>query len=138
MTHQRQTIREKVVQLLSGAAIVTGGVFGARDLPVAEGDLPLIVVRTNDETSEPADMSSRVLLRKLEITIELKASNPDDSLVAGDVDAYAEAIESALSEPTLGGVVDDSNLKSTVFAKTSDGEVPIGLLTMKYEATYFA
>lgn len=140
MTHQRTTIRSAVIQLLANAGIVgTGKVFDQRSLAILDSDLPVIVVETLPEQSAYRDLTTGVLDRTLDVTVELLASNVDDSLVADTVDGYAAQIEAALSADSgWGGNVYEQHLTSTELEKDSHGQIPVGRLKLKYQAKYFA
>lgn len=140
MTHQRTTIRSAVKAILDAASIVAAGkVYDQRSLAVLDSDLPVIVVETLPETSAYRDLTTGVLDRSLDVTVEMIASNTDDALVADTVDTFAAQIESALAaDPTWGGNVYEQHLTSTDLEKDSHGQVPVGRLKLKYQAKYFA
>lgn len=140
MTHQRKTIRDEVVALLSaGNAIVpAGNVHKNRDQPLTVADLPAIVVYTLPEQSRSLDSTSTTLLRTLEVNVELHAAVKPDESTDDAIDAYCDQIEAALkADQSWGGTVTASDLKSTEWTKDDQGgEAPIGTLRLKYIATY--
>lgn len=140
MTHQRKTIRDAVVSILNTATIVASGkVYSNRELSSEVADLPTLNVFTLPEQSSPRDMTTKILKRQLDVTIELQATGTTDALTDDVIDGYADQIESALkADQTWSGTVVQSDLKSSEWTRDDKGgEASIGILRLKYQAVYF-
>jgi len=134
MAHIRETIRETIVNTLSGLTTTGNKVYSNRVDPYLS--LPSLNVLTQMDTVryDMCDMST-IQVRELRLVIEGRAdaaTTPDDGLdiITNEVQ---EAIE-ASSE--LASLVFDITLESTSFSFTSDGQQPIGLAEMQYSLLY--
>lgn len=140
MTHQRQIIRDAVISLLEGAAIVSGGrVYSNRNLAVDATNLPAITVYTLPEESVTFEDGVSKLQRTLQVNIELMASSKDAELTDDVIDGFADQIEGALkADQSWNGSVMESNLIGTDWVKDDrGGDASIGTLHMRYSALYF-
>jgi|SRR6185312_12928424 len=139
MTHARTNLRNAVIAALIGSDVAGSRVYSNRSNVVDEASLPAINVVTLPETSTQRDLNSSAYMRKLTLNIELKASDVNDVLVADVVDNFAETIEAAMAaDPTFAGMATNVALTGTNFTKEIAGDIPIGVLTLNYQATYFA
>lgn len=141
MTHKRKTIRDNVVAQLVAASItgVGSSVSGNRLTPIEDSDLPVIVVYTKSEESEPmtADNSTSRMRRELDLIVEAVALNTDGDALDDTLDALSESIESAMSgDRYFTAAAVDSWLQSTEIETETDGEVPIGKLRLNYLVKY--
>jgi hypothetical protein len=136
MTHIRQQIREKVVATLAGMPQTDGRVFKSRNYSLEERELPGICVYTLNETGSPLDMGTAIR-RKLDVAIEIYVRNADDA--DDTIDGICADVEKALAaDTTLGDLTKDMLYKSLAVGHTVQGERPVYVARLSYEAEYVA
>ena len=137
MAHLRQQIRERVATTVTGLTTTGARVYQSRVYPMADANLPGLLVYSTSESSEPDVMTSgnRTLFRELEIVIEGYAkatSNLDDTL-----DLISDEIETAIAaDRTVNSLARDATLASTAITLIGEGEKPLGVVTLTYRVTY--
>ena len=137
MAHLRQQIRERVATTVTGLTTTGSRVYQSRVYPLADANLPGLLVYSTSESSEPDVMTSgnRTLFRELEIVIEGYAkatSNLDDTL-----DTITDEIETAMAaDRTVNSLARDATLASTAITLIGEGEKPVGVVTLTYRVTY--
>ena len=123
MAHVRQTIREAVVDILTGLDTTGQNVFATRIAPVAEAQLPALCIYTLSETSEVHSMGTgRALYRELSLIVEGVAKvneTLDDTL--DDIAAEVETAIGADGTLDVEGVY-DTTLAATQIAIRGAGE----------------
>jgi hypothetical protein len=128
MSHVRTQIRDAAVAAL---APVAATVSVSRVYPVADGELPALLVSTNGEQITGGLMGAYA--RSMDLVVECVVKGVD---VDSDLNALAAAVEAILNHDRLGGLC--KPLEPTSFDVTLDtGAVPIGRLRMNYVATYY-
>lgn len=137
MAHLRQQIREYIGGTLVSGLTTTGTrVYQSRLYPMADDNLPGLLVYTTTEESEPDVMgSTRNIDRAMNLVIEgfaKTATNLDDKL-----DTIADEVETAMAgSPTINSLAKNSWLASTEIALMGEGETPVGVITMNYSVIY--
>lgn len=134
MTHKRQRIRDAVVATLAAIPGWEGRVHANRARPTEQKELPVALVYSLSEDSEPISMS-RTLMRRLTLAIELRTS----VLLALDnaVDDFAEAAEKAMAaDPRMGRRAINSTLVSTTIGLDGEGESRQAVATLTYTIQY--
>lgn len=134
MAHVRQQIREYFGTTLTGLTTTGTRVHESRVYPLES--LPALVIYTKSETSEPVVIgSARELLRELEVVVEGYAkatTNFDDT-----IDTICKEVEEAIAaDPTLNNVAKDAFISSTEIDFNSEGEKPLGFVTMTFTVQY--
>ena len=134
--HIRQQIRERAGTVLTGLTTTGSNVFETRIYPLENTNLPALVIYTKSETSEPVVIgSARELLRELEVVVEGYAkatTNFDDT-----IDTICKEVEEAIAaDPTLNSVAKDAFISSTEIDFNSEGEKPLGFVTMTFTVQY--
>lgn len=131
MSHVRTQIRQAATAALAGIATV----HASRVHPLAESDLPALLVYTSTESIEAELAAFGTLERRLELVIEAVAqatSNLDTTL-----DDLLASVETALGAvPTLGGaaiVVVPTSIEVTI---SQEGAQPIGRARLTYAVLY--
>lgn len=71
--------------------------------------------------------------REMDVNVNIYSKSDKD--VSARLDGYAEQVEPAISY-TLGGLVTNCQLMNIEQGITSEGEKPIGILTMTYRVKY--
>lgn len=135
--HVRRQIRDAVLAKLLNLATTGVNVFGDRVYPLADEELPALMIKTESESSQPnALMASRLMQRDLTINVSayVKAvSNLDNTL-----DQICKEVEIALAADTsLGGLTKDLYLTATNMTLDGSGEKPRGLTEMLFTASYY-
>lgn len=137
--HVRQQIRSAIITQVTGLTTTSLNVFEHRVYPLAEDDLPAIVVSTTSEGSSMATIGGMgtvaSLQRNLAISVEGYVKATSD--VAQTLDTIAEEIEVALGDDeTLGGLVESIELSGTTIEITAEGDQPVGVVKMDYDVVY--
>jgi hypothetical protein len=131
----RQQLRERAGTTVSGLATTGTRVYQGRVYPLAQAQLPCLLVYTNSEEVEHATLTPpRKQFRRLELVIEGKArgDNLEDTL-----DTIAKEVEAALyADRTLNSLARDSVLKSSDIDLSSQGDQPHGSVRLTYEVFY--
>jgi hypothetical protein len=146
MTHVRQQIRERVVEVLKGGHSAAGeNVYAHRVHPIpsekvpgSRAPLPAIGVLTTDEQSSLAaydpDLSGKRYNRTIEISLDLYAIGDDSD---DQVDALAVDVERLMEvDDTLGGFVRNLVLTASRDVYSGEGERIAGRKRLTYQATY--
>ena len=137
--HVRQQIRSAIITQVTGLTTTGINVFEHRVYPLAEDDLPAIVVSTTSEGASMATIGGMgtvaSLQRNLAISVEGYVKATSD--VAQTLDTIAEEIEVALGDDeTLGGLVESIELSGTTIEITAEGDQPVGVVKMDYDVVY--
>lgn len=137
--HVRQQIRSAIITQVTGLTTTGINVFEHRVYPLAEDDLPAIVVSTTSEGSSMATIGGMgtvaSLQRNLAISVEGYVKATSD--VAQTLDTIAEEIEVALGDDeTLGGLIESIELSGTTIEITAEGDQPVGVVKMDYDVVY--
>src|SRR5262245_29763898 len=136
MPHQREIVRKAVRDALIDRTDAKRRVTTTRVIPYRKTDCPAITVYTLTESvSEAENTAPRELTRELDVEIVgwvSEGPQMDDAL-----DDLALQIETAIhADPTLGGAAGDMVMQSTEASVSKDGDCLLGLITLKYTATY--
>lgn len=136
MSHQRQEIRDKVVELLTGIAEVNERVFPNRARRLFEEELPAILVYTKSETGEIGVQAPREYKRTLKLAIEIVAKADED--LDNDLDDIAKEIETRLfRNETLDGLVSDVQYSDTEIEFEPEAQVPVGAARLTFDVEYW-
>jgi hypothetical protein len=134
MTHARQKIRDRIVELLEPISEVT--VVNSRAYPMIA--LPVISVYTLNESSQSENLTigaPRRYSRVLAVAITIAVSESDQADEMADV--YAGQVEQKMAaDVTLGGFVTDSTLTQTDTEIDGGSEKPIFITRLVYEIWY--
>lgn len=137
--HLRQQIREAVATKLLSLTTTGARVYQSRLHPLADSNLPCLLVNTDSEEIIALQPHARPLLERdmtLAVRCVAKAvSNLDDGL-----DTMLKEVETALgtvTDPTFGGLV-KSMAPTGIEIEMDDAlEKPVGIATINYRVTYF-
>ena len=135
--HIRQQIREKFGTLLTGLTTTSSNVYQSRVYPLENANLPALIIYTKSEESEPIVIGTdRVMSRLLSVVVEgyTKAtSNFDDT-----IDTISKEVEAAIAaDRTLDGLAKDTYLESTEIEFNSEGEKPLGYVSLTFLTNYY-
>jgi hypothetical protein len=136
MAHIRKTIREQIVTTVTSLSTTGSNVYETRYFPLETGNLPALIVYTNEETVDEYSLGAgtRSMIRTLSVVIEAHCrgtANLDDTL-----DTIAEEVEEAMcSDVTRGGNANDTKLLSTEYEFDS-GSQKTGLARFTYAISY--
>lgn len=136
MSHVRQQIRDAAVAALTGLTTTGARVYASRLRPLADDELPCLLVNTDAEQVTVTDVGGAVLMRTLDLSIRCMAkatADLDDTL-----DTLLAEVEVALYEETLGGTVKSLELVSVEIEMDDSTDKPVGVLTARYQAIYFS
>lgn len=135
--HQRKLIRDKIVELLTGATSVGEKVYSSQARPLTEAGLPCILVYANSEPVEIFQESPRQYKRNLSISIEIVAKA--NETLENDLDAIAASVESKLMQDyTLGDLAADLILTGTELTITPNGDTLIGSCVLTYLVPWYS
>jgi hypothetical protein len=135
--HIRQQIREKFGTTLTGLTTTGSNVFESRVYPLENASLPALIIYTKSETSEPIVIGTqRLMSRELSVVVEGYAkatSNFDDT-----IDTISKEVEAAIAaDRTLNGLAKDTYLESTEIEFNSEGEKPLGYVSLTFLTNYY-
>lgn len=135
--HIRQQIREKLGTTLTGLTTTGSNVYESRVYPLENGSLPALIIYTKSETSEPIVIGTqRLMSRELSVVVEGYAkatSNFDDT-----IDTISKEVEAAIAaDRTLDGLAKDTYLESTEIEFNSEGEKPLGYVSLTFLTNYY-
>ena len=135
--HIRQQIREKFGTTLNGLTTTGSNVFESRVYPLENASLPALIIYTKSETSEPIVIGTqRLMSRDLLVVVECYAkatSNFDDT-----IDTISKEVEAAIAaDRTLDGLAKDTYLESTEIEFNSEGEKPLGYVSLTFLTNYY-
>lgn len=144
MPHQRAVIRRAVVALLKAAGTSAGlRIYPNRVLPVGKKQMPAILVRSGEESVDPASSSTspRELTRSFSLEIVALCGVEED---ADDVlDGMALEIETAMhADPFLRDSGGRAQAADLVLSDTSEPDIDregdrlIGGIALTYTVTY--
>jgi hypothetical protein len=131
--HVRQQLRENVAVLLTGLFFTGSSVFQSRVYPVQEGELPCLLISTEEELVENLTMSfPRRQSRRITLSVKALAKTVID--LDDVLDGICKEVESVLStNRNMSGLAKDTQLKSTVTGLSGEGERPVGVAQMRFE-----
>ena len=133
MAHQRKTIRDRVITVLTGLSTTGSNVFNSRIYPNEESKLPLLNVFTLSETVELDSVKSTI--REMELVVEGFASA--NSNIENTLDNIATEVEEALGSDTdLNGTCLSHNITNTEITLYNEGSKPIGVVRLTFSVTY--
>jgi hypothetical protein len=127
MSHVRTQIRAAAVDALAGVAPVSA----SRVYPIAEADLPVLLVWTNEE--EITGGTHGAYARELTLIVEAVARG---ALVDDDLDALLVGVEKALARNPLGGLCKPLT-PTAIDISIEAGSAPIGRARTSFRATYY-
>lgn len=136
MTHIRQQIRTRVVSDLTGLPLTGGNIQDTRLYNLTQSQLPCLEIYTENENSEISTIGPDVTLdRELDLIIIGYAEA--NTGIEDTLDTIALQVENALgADLSLNNLAVTQYLENTVIAFTSEGEKPIGTVTLSYKIRY--
>lgn len=141
---QRKAIRNKIKQLIE-ATEAYSTVKCNRFHRYTEADMPSVNVYTLEESSAPYDEAPRKSIRTLKVVIDITRPLPEQPEDGPEIN-----LEDVLDDDTtlvenifnnnrlLGGLLNDSEIESTVFDLEEGGEQVFGNVKMIYQVSYFS
>lgn len=133
MAHVRAQIRDAVVAKITGLGAT---VLAQRTYPLNDIKLPVFLVYTGEESSEPESFGAAIILgRELELLIKVIAQGSSATL-DDTLDDFAVAIEAVLADEQYSGLAKDTILMSTSTELSADGNKPVGMMKLTYGIRY--
>lgn len=137
---ERKKIRKTVERILKAAKIplVGNDVFSQRSIPTDHDELPVILIYPRTENVERNDESPKSYQRNLSLEIEIQTTANDDSQLADELDDLSQCVEDVIEgSKELADLVNDLDLKSTLYDTDSEGSSPIGSVRLNYDLEYY-
>lgn len=135
--HVRKQIRDAVETTLTGLTTTGANVFPSRVHNIPEGNLPALLIYTNQETAQPLtiDAPTRTVQRLLELIVEGIAAQND---TLDDVlDTIIKEVETAMTaDVTISGLAKDTFLSGLEIRLSGEGKNPTGNARMSYTVEY--
>lgn len=135
-THARTQIRAQVAEMLLGLATTGQRSYSGRPYPLQEPtELPgLVTIAPAEVIVEDASSMGGKIGRRLAFVV-IGYDKGDD--IEGRLDQIAMEVEQALgADPTLGGLVKDSELATTDVLIDGQGKQRTGEIRLTYSALY--
>ena len=137
ITHQRQKIREAIVNILIDRTDAKKFVKPNFTAPIFIEDLPAILIYTRSEDIEEFSISPRELKRTMQLVIEIVSAGTNDINLQDQLDTISEQVEQLLSQDdTLDCTVEDIILNSVEFEFIDEGNKPTGSARLIYSVIY--
>jgi len=134
--HIRQQIRERIATDLTGLTTTATRVYQSRVYPLADNNLPGLIIFTKEETSEPTGMGSNRLIDRM-LIVRIQAFCEGVSDFDDTVDTICKEVETALANDTdLNSLAKDTYLSATDIQFDSSGSQPIGYASMDFTVEY--
>ena len=136
--HLRRQIREAVATLLTGLTTTGSRVYQSRVANLKESQLPGLVILTNDEKVEQADIGG---LQERTLSIEVIGKAKAVADVDDTLDGIAKEVEIAINASnaanTLNGLVKGIQLNGIDVAISDETDRKVGEIRMSFTALYF-
>lgn len=134
--HIRQQIRNKFTEILKTISEFDDRVYESRVHQLAANDMPCALVFSESETLEAATRSSQPYIQKRTVETSVYAFARSAELVENSIDALTSSIEEKIfADPTLGGLVSQTILQSTILHIDGQPNSPIGAARMSFIST---
>jgi len=131
--HVRQKIRNKFTALLKEIPAFNDRVFESRVHQLASTDIPCALVYSESEMIEPATKGNRPAIQKRFVETAVYAFAKATENVEDALDHLTKDIEAKIcSNPTLGGIVMETNLRDTDLKIGGEPNSPIGAARMSF------
>ena len=134
MTHARQTIRDAITTVCSGLTTTGTKVYSSRVFPMADANLPgLIVYTSNEEIDEEEGKLAKYQHRNFSLVVEGYAkvtSGLDDKL-----DDIASEVETAIFGATISNIF-ALDLVSTEIELSDGLETEVGKIILTFQVQY--
>lgn len=140
MSHARQQIREALVTALMGLPSTGSHVYASRVVPLLDGELPCLLVNTDDESLVVESFTQNPLLARsltISITAIRKASSDLDGYLDTTILEVEQALNATTEANTLGGLVKYIALENIKISYDENMEQPIGQAVLTFNATYY-
>jgi len=139
MSHVRQQIRDYFESELTGLSTTGSNVYASRVYPIASPQLPALLIYTQNEVIDDSSFgtvsANRAQNRTLTVIVEgyVRATTGfDDTL-----DNICKEIEiEVLDDPSLGGLVTNTELASADAGYSGEGDQPVGTIRLTFEVQY--
>lgn len=126
MSHVRTSIRAAVAAALTGLATTGSRVYQSRMRPVGDGQMPCLLITTNDERIEATTTTSGPQDRLLEVAVRGFAMG---ATVDATLDQIALEVETAMPANYV--------LRQISVDFDEELEKPVGSITLIFEVLYF-
>lgn len=134
----RKAVRAKIKEILVNRTDAGRAVYVSRSLPSDAEALPAIGIYTTGENAELFEVSPKLYQRDLSLLIEVNLVGDDDEDLDNQREAFGDVIEGLIeADETLGGLVDSIRLTGNEFAESSEGESPVGKLSILFTVRYY-
>jgi hypothetical protein len=135
MPHVRQQIREAIATTLTGLTSTSTRVFQSRTRPKNEGDMPCLLVTTNEEAIAPGSVGTR---QERELTVIVRGVAKSAGALDDTLDTIALEVETAMAtDPDLGIGVAGMELRGISVDFDDETDKPVGVIDLNYRITYF-
>ena len=131
--HIRRKVRNTFTELLNTIPAFNGKVFESRVHQLTKDDMPCALVYSESEVIEQATKSNRPQIQKRFIETVVYAFARSQDSIEDSIDDLTKDIEIKIcSNPTLDGLVFETNLQNTVLRIDGEPNSPIGAARMSF------
>lgn len=139
MTHVRKQIRDRIAAIVQGGTVPNSRIFTSRAYPMdsAGGNAICVYATSSDhETSAMGLLPEAKRNVTQTVMVECWASGPS-ATIDDAIDLIAEYVEDRISsDPTLGGLVKNTQMIGDQTDINVDGGIAIGSVSIEYRVTY--
>lgn len=134
MTHVRTIIRNAAIAALTGLVTSGSRVYPSRLLPLRDTDLPCLLITTNDEEIDGADVHAVLFERQL--TLSVRCAAKVSGVLDDTLDTMIAEVETAISAHVFVQAKSVS-LKSIRIDMDDSMDKPVGIAELSYVVTYY-
>jgi hypothetical protein len=134
MAHKRAQIKARIQTVLTGLATTSSNVFLSRTYPIANSDLPGLLIYANSESIQRLEIGiQNRQQRTLDLSIEAIAKG---NSAESTLDTITVEVEEAMAnDQTLNGLAIDSEITDTSIRQAS-AESEFFIATLRYTVLY--
>lgn len=134
--HVRKQVRDKVVELLTGANTGAETIYTSRFRSLPEDALPSILVYTNSEEVQTST-ATRIGYQMRKIRLTVICVRMANDTIHDELDEMSIAIESSLLLGLSSGAWKNIDLMSTELDIDETTDITVGRLQMQFEVTVY-
>lgn len=146
--HARKQIRDAIKTKLTGLTTTTTHVYNDRTNPLAESELPGLLIGADKDHPSQDTVSSRTIGDQVTgrnreqlhtYAFPIRGEAMSTSALEDLLDTIASEVETALfADPLLGGLAFEMRLMGTETDVNGDGNKPVGKVVMSVEVDYWS
>jgi hypothetical protein len=138
--HVRQQVREALATLLTNLTTTGTRVFQSRIRPLADNELPCLMISTNQEDIEMVGSNTDPALERsltIRVTAVAKATATLDDTLDTIIKEVEVKLNASIAANTLNNLVKGISLNGIEIEFSDETEKPVGQAVMSFTALYY-